>query len=127
MFLRHMECLISLSCLLIQFNIHLASFGELSFNADGLHSRRNAGVISDGNHGQTRVQVQTGIFNTDGMNKVETSNVAILLLVPEYSYMSEMFARDSSKHQTKDKVSTDKGFITRPPTHWFYGYFSLLD
>ena len=32
-----------------------SSFGELSFNANGIHSRRNAGVVSDGSHGQSKV------------------------------------------------------------------------
>ena len=62
----------------------VASFGELSFNADGVHTRRNAGVVSDGNHGQTRVQVQTGIFTASGMDKVEASNVCVLLHVEQF-------------------------------------------
>lgn len=84
----------------------LASFGELSFNADCNHSRRNAGVISDGNHGQTRVVIQTGTVNAEGVHgEIEASNVAVLLLVPEKVYMEELFARHTAKHETKEKVS----------------------
>jgi hypothetical protein len=36
---------------------------------------------------------------------MEASDVCILLLIPEQVYMSEMFARHSAKHQTKDKIS----------------------
>ncbi|KAL9183122.1 hypothetical protein ACHAXT_004909 [Thalassiosira profunda] len=70
------------------------SFGELSFNADGNHSRRNAGVVSDGCHGEARVG-----------NVAQPSDVCVLLLIPEQCYMSEMFARHSAKHQTKDKIN----------------------
>jgi CRP-like cAMP-binding protein len=80
-----------------------ASFGELSFNADYNHSRRNAGVISDGNHGQTRVKAQSGM--ADGVDDVEASNISVLLLVPEKTYMTELYARHSTKHHTKDKVA----------------------
>lgn len=83
-----------------------ASFGELSFNADYQHSRRNAGVVSDGHHGQSRVQIQTSQVGSDGSpNEIDASNVAILLLIPENTYMSELYARHSAKHQTKEKVS----------------------
>lgn len=83
----------------------IASFGELSFNANQNHSRRNAGIVSDGNHGQTRVQLQSSPLKGDS-NQGETSasNVAILLLIPEKTYMEELYTRHASKHQTKEKV-----------------------
>ena len=85
------------------FNLFEASFGELSFNANYQHSRRNAGVVSDGSHGQSRVKIQ---LNGDGnVNEIDASNVAILLLIPEKTYMAELFTRHASKHQTKEKVS----------------------
>lgn len=84
---------------------YLASFGELSFNANYEHSRRNAGVVSDGSHGQTRVVVQTGMGNAESIHgEIEASNVAVLLLVPENVYMEELFARHTAKHETKQKV-----------------------
>ena len=84
-------------------NLSEASFGELSFNANYQHSRRNAGVVSDGSHGQSRVKIQ---LNSDGnVNEIDASNVAILLLIPEKTYMAELFTRHASKHQTKEKVS----------------------
>ena len=86
-----------------------ASFGELSFNANLTHSRRSAGVVSDGSHGQSRVPVhqEPGIAKSDFSvsKEVEATNVSILLLIPEKTYMSEMFARHSAKHQTKDKIA----------------------
>ena len=86
--------------------LFIASFGELSFNADYNHSRRNAGVISDGNHGQTRVQIQSSQFKSDtNHNEMNASNVAILLLIPERTYMDELYTSHASKHQTKEKVS----------------------
>ena len=85
-----------------------ASFGELSFNKDYKHSRRNASVVSDGYHGQTHVKMQTGA--ADGIDNVEASNIAVLLLIPETTYMTEMFARDVSKHHTKDKVRSMTNF-----------------
>lgn len=81
----------------------VASFGELSFNANYEHSRRNAGVVSDGNHGQSRVQIQ---LKSDGsVNEIDASNIAILLLIPEKTYMTELYTRHASKHQTKEKVN----------------------
>ena len=74
------------------------SFGELSFNENGIHSRRNASIISDGSHGQARIN--SSLVQSD----VEASDVCILLLIPEKTYMSEIFARHSAKHQTKDKI-----------------------
>ena len=83
-----------------------ASFGELSFNANYEHSRRNAGVISDGSHGQSRVLVQTGIANAEGIHgELEASNVSVLMLIPEKTYMEELFARHTAKHETKQKAS----------------------
>ena len=96
-----------------------ASFGELSFNADYNHSKRNAGVISDGSHGQTRVQISNPLMsgkgvedsligsggNSNGITEIEASNIAVLLLIPEYAYMQEMFPRHTKKHQTNDKIA----------------------
>ena len=75
------------------------SFGELSFNADRNHSKRNAGVISDGNHGQSRVA------DGNSPHGIECSDVAVLLLIPEKTYMNLMFARHASRNQTKDKIA----------------------
>jgi hypothetical protein len=84
----------------------IASFGELSFNANQNHSRRNAGVVSDGSLGQTRVQLQSSPLNGDSnQSEASASNVAILLLIPEKTYMEELYRRHTSKHQTKEKVS----------------------
>ena len=74
-----------------------SGFGELSFNADGNHSRRSAGVISDGNHGQSKV------YSDDNQEYI-ASDVAVLLLIPREVYLAEMFGRDINKHQTKEKV-----------------------
>ena len=90
------------------------SFGELSFNADGNHSVRNAGVISDGRHGEARVvRKHTSSLAT---KEVDVSDSCVLLLIPEKCYMDEMFARDSAKHQTKDKLNLLKG--SPPFQHW---------
>ena len=75
------------------------SFGELSFNADHKHSKRNAGVISDGNHGQSKVT------DSSSPHEIVSSDVAALLLIPEKVYMTGMFARHASRHQTKDKIA----------------------
>ena len=75
-------------------------FGELSFNENGVHSRRNASVISDGCHGQARITNSSPVFPGR-----EASDLCILLLVDAAVYMSEVFSRHSSKHQTKDKIS----------------------
>jgi len=75
------------------------SFGELSFNADYKHSRRNAGVVSDGNHGQSRIS------DSVSNHEIESSDVAVLLLIPEKTYMTCMFARHASRNQTKDKIA----------------------
>ena len=78
------------------------SFGELSFNGDGDHSRRNAGVISDGCHGEARIIQKQSSASTP--NEVEASDRCVLLLIPEKCYMREMFARHAAKHQTKGKA-----------------------
>jgi len=83
------------------------SLGELSFNGDGEHSRRNAGVISDGCHGEARIMRKQNASSIP--NAVEASDVCVLLLIPEKWYMSEMFARHSAKHQTKDKINLLRG------------------
>ena len=89
------------------------SFGELSFNADGNHSVRNAGVVSDGRHGEARVVRKSAPTTKD---EVDVSDSCVLLLIPEKCYMDEMFARDSAKHQTKDKLNLLKG--SPPFQHW---------
>ena len=88
-----------------------ASFGELSFNANGKHSPRNAGVVSDGSHGQSKVMVRSNgtggsktTTNGGGMVEVEASDVAVLLCINEGLYMSELFPRHAAKHSTKDKL-----------------------
>ena len=95
------ECVDKRSQMYGKFLVQLApgfGFGELSFNVDGNHSKRSAGVVSDGSHGQSKIVI-------DGSNKeYEASNVAVLLLVPGETYLKEMFGRDIGKHQTKEKV-----------------------
>ena len=88
------------------------SFGELSFNENGVHDRRNASVVSDGAHGQARLNKRCA----STLAEIEASDVCILLKIPEQIYMSEMFARHSSKHQTKDKISFLKKSILFE--HW---------
>lgn len=78
------------------------SFGELSFNGDGNHSRRNAGVISDGCHGEV-VRKQSSSSSTP-KNDIPQDK-CVLLLIPEKCYMREMYARNAAKHQTKDKIN----------------------
>jgi len=87
------------------------SFGELSFNENGNHSRRNASVISDGSHGQARIRMKSESHHSHSTRtphqcELEASNVCVLLLVPEKVYMSEMFARHSEKHHTKEKMDS---------------------
>ena len=89
------------------------SFGELSFNADGDHSVRSASVVSDGRHGEARVVRKS---TPTAKDEVDASDSCVLLLIPESCYMSEMFARDSAKHQTKDKLNLLKG--SPPFQHW---------
>ena len=50
------------------------SFGELSFSGDGNHSRRNAHVISDGNHGDSKIGAQ---------NEANSSDACALLFIPK--------------------------------------------
>lgn len=87
------------------------SFGELSFNADYNHSLRNAGVVSDGAHGQSKVQIYTGTKNEGSYREIDASDVAVLLLIPEKTYMEELYARHASKHLTKEKVAFLKSSI----------------
>lgn len=72
------------------------AFGELSFNISGDHDRRNASVVSDGHDA--------------------SGGSCVLLLVPESCYLSEMIGRDSSKHQTKDKIQLLKSSLLF--RHW---------
>jgi CRP-like cAMP-binding protein len=94
-----------------------ASFGELSFNANGMHSPRNAGVVSDGSHGQSKVMIRSdgsrlsgvatstgGKAGDGGIIEVEASDVAVLLCIPEALYMKELFPRHAAKHSTKEKL-----------------------
>ena len=98
-----------------------ASFGELSFNANGKHSPRNAGVVSDGSHGQSKVAVRSNgtggsKANDGGMVEVEASDVAVLLCINEGLYMSELFPRHAAKHSTRDKLDfLRSSFLFR---HW---------
>lgn len=113
------------------------SFGELSFNEDYKHSKRNAGVISDGNHGQTRIPLvlspssavavsnssscsePKGVSSGAGAEReLETSDVAILLLIPEKTYMTEMFGLHATRHQMKDKIA----YLKTSPLfeHWSF-------
>jgi len=87
------------------------SFGELSFNADGDHSVRNAGVVSDGRHGEAQV-----VRKSTPTSKDDASDLCVLLLIPEKCYLNDMFARDAAKHQTKDKLNLLKG--SPPFQHW---------
>jgi len=80
------------------------SFGELSFNENGIHTRRNASVISDGIYYQARFERNPTITNSSNQADM-TSDVSILLTIPENVYMSDVFAHHSAKHQTKDKIS----------------------
>ena len=110
-----------------------SSFGELSFNANGKHSPRNAGVVSDGSHGQSRVLLrsdESAVASTlsrsssggccsccssssiaangrggGGLIEVEASNVAVLLCISEKLYMKELFPRHAAKDQTKEKLA----------------------
>ena len=81
-----------------------SSFGELSFNANGMHSPRNAGVVSDGSHGQSKAMVRTDGSRFSSLVEVEASDVAVLLCIPEALYMKELFPRHAAKHLTKEKL-----------------------
>ncbi|GMI36981.1 hypothetical protein TrCOL_g2519 [Triparma columacea] len=73
-----------------------AGFGELSFNGDLNHTPRNAGVVSDGYASQSIIE------SLAADEKKEKG--CILLLIPERTYMSEMYALHASKNQTKHKI-----------------------
>ena len=51
------------------------SFGELSFIGDGNHSKRNACVLSDGNHGDAPKQ--------NSRSTSDSSDVCVLLIIPK--------------------------------------------
>lgn len=71
------------------------SFGELSFNGDGNHSRRNAGVISDGNHGEAHTLRKQSNSQSAHQNEIiDASDVCVLFLIPEEVYMREMYASE---------------------------------
>ena len=83
-------------------------FGELSFQADGNHTPRNAGIVSDG------LGLIEGEYNSKGSPVAKGSNVAersglsdvcVLLLVPEACFMKEMYALHASKNQMNIKVA----------------------
>jgi CRP-like cAMP-binding protein len=89
-----------------------ASFGELSFNLDNKHSRRNAGVVSDGAHGQSKVLANAHIQTSEAHNgELDASDIAVLLLIPEKIYMEELYPGHSSKHLTKEKIAYLKSSI----------------
>lgn len=89
-----------------------SSFGELSFNSDYKHSRRNAGVVSDGAHGQSKVQAHSHLTTSEVcQGETDASDVAVLLLIPEKTYMDELYSRHSSKHLTKEKIAFLKSSI----------------
>jgi len=90
------------------------SFGELSFNRDGDHSRRNTGIISDGCHGEAKTIGNQTSPSTPNESKI--SDKCILLLIHERCYMREMYARHSAKHQTKDKICLLKSSLLFQ--HW---------
>jgi CRP-like cAMP-binding protein len=94
------------------------SFGELSFNENGVHSQRNASIVSDGSHGQARITRKSTMSNSNlaQQPEIEASDVCILLVIPEKVYMAELFARHAAKHQTKDKISFLKESILFK--HW---------
>ena len=82
-----------------------SSFGELSFDTEGNHSLRSASVVSDGNHGDSQVLIESDSAARGSTIAVEASNYAILLCIPEKTYMIEMFDRDATEHQTKEKLA----------------------
>jgi len=70
---------------------------------------RNATIISDGHDGQSVVKdeyVATSRFAPPPKEKVEAeaSNIAVLLIVPEHIYMSEMYHSNDTEHQINNKV-----------------------
>jgi len=98
-----------------------AGFGELSFQSDFNHTARNAGVVADGDGDGTdyttasvghdtewssSVPTASPLTSPDGtMNHRMAPGVCVLLLIPEKTYMSEMYALHASKNQTKDKIN----------------------
>ena len=98
-----------------------AGFGELSFQSDFNHTARNAGVVADGDgdgtdyttasvgHGtefSSPVSTASPLASLGGtMNRKISPGVCVLLLIPEKTYMSEMYALHASKNQTKDKIT----------------------
>ena len=86
-------------------------FGELSFQADGNHTPRNAGIVSDGlglieaefNAAASPIQ-QNATRAVSGVDRTK-SDVCVLLLVPEACWMKEMFALHASKNQMNSKVA----------------------
>ena len=74
------------------------------FNANGIHSPINAGVVSDGSHGQSKVMVRTDGSRFSSLVEVEASDVAFLLCIPKALYMKELFPRHAAKHLTKEKL-----------------------
>jgi len=45
-----------------------------------------------------------GIMGKNETMQLQSSDVAVLLLIPENVYMAKMFARHKNKQQTKEKV-----------------------
>jgi hypothetical protein len=79
------------------------SFGELLFRLEGLHTRRNAGVLSD-RSGETLPILSPGASSSDDDDDINDDDACVLLLVPEQCYVSEMIARHAVMHQTRDKI-----------------------
>ena len=63
------------------------SFGKLSFRLDGLHTRRNASVLSDGS-GEALPILSSGASSGGDDDDVNDDDACVLLLVLEQSYMS---------------------------------------
>jgi hypothetical protein len=59
----------------------------LSFRLDGLHTRRNASVLSDGS-GEALPILSSGASSGGVDDDVNDDDACVLLLVPEQSYMS---------------------------------------
>ena len=114
-----------------KFLVQLSSgvgFGELSFNGDGKHTLRNAGVVADGllshqmdSHDQENTpkpnqrdlggdkEKESNLPKDINGNELDEngrySNMTVLLLIPEKSYMSEMYSLHASKNNTKEKIT----------------------
>jgi CRP-like cAMP-binding protein len=89
-----------------------AGLGELSFQGDFKHTKRNAGVIADGD-GKDDIY-GTGSDSAPnspvggggaGPGEARVPGVCVMLLIPEKTYMSEMYSFHASKNQTKDKIT----------------------